>query len=78
MLSAVYAAAQNLLLGARACGLGAAFTTFHLGAEDAIRRLLKIPDDKFIGVTMPLGWPAAPFGQLTRRPLEEVVHFESW
>ena len=76
--SAVYAAAQNLLVSARTFGLGTTFTTFHDHNEPAIRRLVGIPDDRFIGVTMPLGWPARRFGPVSRKPLKEVVHYETW
>lgn len=77
-LSAIHAAAQNMLVAARALGLGAAFTTFHRQAEPEIRMILQIPDDRIIGVTMPVGWPARPFGPLTRRPVREVLHFDGW
>jgi nitroreductase len=76
--SAMYAASQNMLVAARALGLGAAFTTFHQQAEPEIRSLLGIPDDRIIGVTMPLGWPARPFGPVTRRPVAEVLHRDAW
>lgn len=78
MYSAVYAAAQNMLVAARALGLGAAFTTIHRFAEPDVRAILAIPDECHIAVTMPLGWPARPFGPLTRRPVEEVLHHDGW
>jgi nitroreductase len=78
MYSAVYAAAQNMVVAARALGLGAAFTTIHRFAEPEVREILAIPDDRFIAVTMPLGWPARPFGPLTRRPVEDVLHHDRW
>jgi nitroreductase len=76
--SAVYAAAQNMLVAARALGLGAAFTTFHFVAEPEVRAILGIPDDRFLGVMMPLGWPARPFGPVTRRPVSEVIRYDHW
>jgi nitroreductase len=78
LLSATYSAAQNLLVAARALGLGAAFTTIHMGAEEEIKGLLAMPDDTTICVTMPLGWPERPFGNLNRKPLSEVVHYDRW
>jgi nitroreductase len=78
MYSAVYAAAQNLIVAARAVGLGAAFTTLHRYVEKPIREVLSIPDDRYIAVTVPVGWPARPFGPVTRRPVEEVVHRDGW
>ena len=76
--SAIYAAAQNMLVAARALGLGAAFTTFHQQAEPEIREILRIPSDRILGVTMPLGWPARPFGPVNRRPVREVTHHDGW
>lgn len=78
MYSAVFAAAQNLVVAARAVGLGAAFTTFHRYFDAPLRELLGIPDDRFIAVTIPVGWPARPYGPLTRKPLEQVVHQDHW
>jgi nitroreductase len=76
--SALYPAAQNLLLAARASGLGATFTTWHMPSEQAVRSLLGIPDDARIAVTIPVGWPARPFGPVRRRPVDEVVHRDRW
>jgi nitroreductase len=78
MLSACYAAAQNLLVAARSLGLGTSFTTVHQLAPDAVRGVLGVPDDVEVTVTMPTGWPAQPFGELARRPLAEVVHHDGW
>ena len=75
VLSATYTAAQNLLLAARAQGLGAAFTTLHLHAEQPIRELLGLDDSVLISVTIPVGWPVTDFGPVRRRPVEEVLHW---
>lgn len=76
--SAMYAAAQNMLVAARALGLGAAFTTYHQQAQPEIRAMLGVPEDRLIGVTMPLGWPDRAFGPVKRRPLADVVHRDKW
>ncbi len=78
LYSAMYSAAQNLLVAARAIGLGAASTMLHTLAEPAIRKLLAIPDDITIGVTIPVGHPARPFGPIVRKPLTEVTHLDHW
>lgn len=75
VLSAVYTATQNLLLAARARGLGAAFTTLHLHAEEDIRSILGLPDGVSVEVTVPIGWPTTRFGTLRRRPVDEVLHW---
>ncbi len=78
MYSAVYGAAQNLLLAARSVGLGAAMTTFHSDFEAEIRPLLGVPDDVHLAAMIPLGWPARPFGPVKRKPLDEVVRRNHW
>jgi nitroreductase len=78
MYSAVFAAAQNLMVAARALGLGAAYTTFQLRCEAPIKQRLGIPEQTRICVTIPVGWPGRPYGELTRKPLEAVVHTDRW
>lgn len=76
--SALYPAAQNLIVAARSLGLGSTFTTFHHAAEPGLRRVLGIPDDIRIGATIPLGWPGREFGPVRRRPIEDFVHRDRW
>jgi nitroreductase len=76
--SAMYSAAQNLLVAARALGLGAAYTMLHTLAEPAIRQLLSIPDEITIGVTMPVGRSARPFRPIVRKPVAAVTHRDRW
>lgn len=76
--SALYPAAQNLIVAARSLGLGSVFTTLHRVAEPEVRSALGVPEEVHIGVTIPLGYPARRFGPLARRPLEDVVHWDAW
>lgn len=76
--AALYPAAQNLILAARALGLGTTFTTLHRAADPVVREVLGIPDEVRIAATIPLGWPAATFGPVNRRPLTDVVHSNRW
>lgn len=76
--AALYPAAQNLLLAARAFGLGATFTTYHMACEAEVRALLGLPEELRIAVSIPLGWPAVPFGRVLRRPVRDVVHWQRW
>lgn len=78
MYSAVFGAAQNLLVAARALGLGAAYTTFHFASEAEIKARLGIPEATKICVTIPVGWPGRPFGHLNRKPVDDVVHYDHW
>ena len=76
--SALYPAAQNILLAARALGLGTTFTTMHMTAEPTVREVLGLPDEIKIAAMIPMGWPDAKFGPVTRRPLADFVHRNRW
>jgi nitroreductase len=69
----VYPSVQNLLLSARAEGLGTALTTLLCAVEPQVKALLGIPDGIATAATVALGYPARPFPKrLARRPLGET------
>jgi nitroreductase len=74
----VFPAVQNLMLAARALGLGTTLTTLHRTHEAAVRQLLGIPEEFESLAMIPVGWPKGKFGEAPRRPVEQVVHWESW
>ena len=76
--STVYPAAQNLIVAARALGLGTTFTTLHMVIEPVVREVLGIPPEVFIGVTIAVGYPDQAFGPVKRRPIDEVLHWDAW
>jgi len=76
--STVDPAGQNLIVAARALGLGATFTTFHLAAEKEFRETLGIPADVTLGVSAAVGYPARKHGPVNRRPVGEVIHWDGW
>jgi nitroreductase len=76
--SALYPAAQNLIVAARALGLGTTFTTFHHVADRVIREQCAIPEDVYISCMIPMGWPAANFGPVERLPTESFIHRDTW
>jgi nitroreductase len=77
--ASVYPAVQNVLLAARAEGLGSALTTLLCAEEPAVKALLGVPDDIATAATVALGWPAQPFPRrLTRRPLAESAYLDRW
>ena len=76
--SALYPAAQNILLAARALGLGTTFTTMHMTAEPTVREVLGLPEHIKIAAMIPLGWPDAAFGPVKRRPVDDFVHRNHW
>ena len=78
--ASIYPAVQNLLLAARALGLGTVLTTLHTQYESEIKALLHIPDNVETAALIPVGHPAegVRFGHARRRPLSEVVFHDRW
>lgn len=76
--SSIYPAVQNLMLAARALGLGTTLTTLHKLHEDEVKALLGIPEQVETMALIPLGWPQGRFGAPTRLPVEKVVYWEKW
>jgi nitroreductase len=76
--SSVYPGVQSLLLAARALGLGAVMTIWHLLLEHEWKRDLGIPTDVSTLAVIPVGWPRGRFGPVTRKPAVEVMHRERW
>jgi nitroreductase len=76
--NSIYPACQNLLLAARARGLGGVMTMWHAPVEDELRRLLAVPDDVAVSATIPLGYPVGGHGPVRRRPLRELVFDDRW
>lgn len=76
--ASIYPAVQNIILACRALGLGTIITTNHIRCEGEVKAVLGIPEDVDTFALMPIGWPLAKFGPLTRRPLAEVVHADRW
>jgi nitroreductase len=77
--ASVYPSVQNLLLAARAEGLGATLTTMLCRWEPEVKALLGIPDEVITAATIALGHPAKPLPtKLTRRPASESVFAERY
>jgi nitroreductase len=76
--ASVYPGVQNLLLCARALGLGATLTTLHLALEGEFKRVLGIPRTVKTFAIVPVGWPIGRFGPVRRRPISEVIRWQRW
>jgi nitroreductase len=77
-MGSVIPSVQNLLLAARALGIGGTITTLHPSVEERAHALLGIPATAQIVYCLPLGYPRGRFGPTTRRPLSEVCAFDRW
>jgi nitroreductase len=77
--ASVYPSVQNLLLAARAEGLGTALTTLLCALEPQVKELLGIPDGIATAATVAMGYPAKGFPRkLARRPLAEICFADAW
>jgi nitroreductase len=74
----IFPSVQNLLLGARAVGLGAALITLPLWSTFAARRILGLPWSVTPCAVVPLGWPTGRYGPTTRRPVGDVVSLDRY
>jgi len=74
----IYPSVQNLLLAARAAGLGAALITLPLWSKWLARRALGLPWTVSPCAVIPLGWPRGRYGPTTRRPVGEVVSLDRY
>jgi nitroreductase len=72
----IFPSVQNLLLAARAAGLGAALITLPLWSTFAARRILGLPWNVTPCAVVPLGWPLGRYGPTTRRPVGDVVSLD--
>jgi nitroreductase len=80
LYGSIFPAVWNFQLALHSRGYGTCVTTLHLGHEDAIRDLLKIPDGYIQGCLLPVAKLRAglTFRPAPRRPIEEVVAVNTW
>jgi len=76
--ASVYPAVENLLLAARAYGLGATLTTWHSAFERDFKAVLEIPRGVDIYAIVPIGYPLGRFGPVRRRPVKQLISQERW
>ena len=76
--SSLWPGVQNLLLAARALGLGAALTTLGLSDREASREVLGLPDNIEAFGLIPIGYPLGNFGPVTRLPIADTMRWDQW
>ena len=76
--SSIYPAVQNMLLAARALGLGATLTTLHLVFEKEAEAALGLPPGFHSYALLPIGYPTGRFGPVRRVALTDVVYENRW
>lgn len=74
--ASVYPAVQNLILAARARGLGTVLTTVYRVYEDELRELCGVPDRYEVAALLPIGHPRGRWGVAPRRSAESLTSWE--
>jgi nitroreductase len=74
----VIPAVQNLMLAARAIGIGSVPTTLHPSVMTRFRRMFDIPDDVGFHFCIPLGYPQGNFGPTVRKLTSETTFLDRW
>ena len=75
LAASVFPPVQNLLLAARALGIGSVLTTLHPQVMDRVYALLEIPADVEFHCCIPLGYPRGRFGPTRRFPTSETTRW---
>ena len=76
--ASIYPAVQNMLLAARALGLGATLTSRHLRHEKEVEEILGLPPGVHSYAILPIGYPMGNFGPVRRGPMADVVYQDRW
>jgi nitroreductase len=76
--ASIYPAVQNMLLAARALGLGSTLTTRHLLHEKEAEAALGLPPGVHSYAILPIGYPMGRFGPVGRGPLSDIVYEDRW
>jgi len=76
--SSVISAVQNLMLAARALGIGSVPTTLHPTVMERVYQLLGVAPDAEFHLCIPLGYPRGRFGPTDRLPTSETTYLNRW
>ncbi|HYC57122.1 MAG TPA: nitroreductase family protein [Candidatus Binatia bacterium] len=76
--STAYPAVQNLLLAARALGLGAVLTTQHFFVPGQFEAVLGLPSTVTLAAIVPVGYPKGKFGPVRRPTPSEVISWDRY
>jgi nitroreductase len=76
--SSVIPAVQNLMLAARALGIGSVPTTLHPTVMERVNALLGVPSEVEFHLCIPLGYPRGKFGPTQRLPTTETTFLNRW
>jgi nitroreductase len=76
--ASIYPFAWNLLLAARAEGVGGVITTMAIRREDEVRQLFSLPTTAAVAAVVVLGRPVAAARRLRRLSVEEFTYVDRY
>jgi nitroreductase len=76
--SSTFPGVQNLLLSARALGLGSVLTTLHPQVMDRVNAMFNVPKEMVFHCCVPIGYPRGNFGPTSRLPTSATTYWDMW
>ena len=76
--ASTFPAVQNMLLAARALGIGSVLTTLHPQVMDRVYAMLGVPAEMVFHCCIPLGYPRGRFGPTARYPTSSTTSWNDW
>lgn len=76
--NSIIPAVQNLMLAARALGIGSLPTTLHASVMGRFNEMFGVPADATFHFCIPLGYPRGSFGPNVRKPTAETTFLGRW
>ena len=76
--SSTFPGVQNLLLSARALGLGSVLTTLHSQVMDRVNAMFGVPAEMVFHCCIPIGYPRGNFGPTSRLPTSTTTSWDRW
>jgi nitroreductase len=76
--SSTFPGVQNLLLAARALGIGSVLTTLHPQVMDRVNAMFEVPEEMEFHCCIPIGYPRGKFGPTSRLPTSATTSWDRW
>lgn len=76
--SSTFPGVQNLLLAARALGLGSVLTTLHPQVMERVNAMFEVPEEMEFHCCIPIGYPRGKFGPTSRLPTSATTSWDRW
>ena len=69
---------QNMLLAARALGIGSVYTTLHAKVMERVYEMFAVPTEMEFHACIPFGYPRGNFGPTQRYRSSETTYWDKW